>query len=233
VTPLFTQSISPDILTKQWDARWIAVPGEPANGYGVYLFRRSLDLGSVPSSFIVHVSGDNRYKLFVNDKLVSLGPARGDLYYWNFETVDLAPFLLKGKNIIAAQVWNEGELRPEAQISWCTGFILQGNTSEESVINTSNAWKCIRDESYRPLSSPEVIGYYVTGPGEFIDMKKHIRGWTRTDFDDSTWKNASAAYWRGGSPKGLQDAFGWMLVPSPIPAMELTGQRLQNVRSPA
>jgi len=231
VSTLFSPGqISPAILTQQWDAKWIAVPGEPANDYGVYLFRKTIDLISVPSTFLVHVSADNRYKLFVNEKLVSLGPARGDLYYWNFETVDLAPYLVMGKNIIAAQVWNEGELRPEAQISWRTGFILQGNTTAESDIITGPSWKCTKDESYSPLSSPEVVGYYVTGPGEFIDMKKHIKGWNKTDFNDSSWKPSGLAYWRGGSPKGMQDAFGWMLVPSPLPQRELTKQRLQSVR---
>lgn len=230
VMPLFSQSISPDLLTRQWDARWLSVSGEPAQGYGVYLFRKSFELPQAPATFIVHVSADNRYKLYVNEKLVSVGPARGDLYYWNFETVDLAPYLVPGRNILAAKVWNEGELRPEAQISWRTGFILQGNTALESAVNTNASWKCRKDESYSPLSSPEVIGYYVTGPGEFIRMEKHIRGWTAIDFDDSAWAAADQAYWRGGSPKGLQDAFGWMLVPSVIPQMELTRQRLQQVR---
>jgi hypothetical protein len=230
VTALAAQSISPDLLIRQWDARWLSVPGEPAQGYGVYLFRKSFEMQKVPATFIVHVSADNRYKLYVNEKLVSVGPARGDLYYWNFETVDLAPYLVPGRNIMAAKVWNEGELRPEAQISWRTGFILQGNTPEESVVNTNASWKCRKDESYSPLSSPEVIGYYVTGPGEFIRMETHIRNWTGTGFDDSAWAAADQAYWRGGSPKGLQDAFGWMLVPSVIPQMELTRQRLQLVR---
>jgi alpha-L-rhamnosidase len=230
LTHVHSQPISPDILTRQWDAQWISVPGEPANGYGVYLFRKGLELKSVPASFVVHVSADNRYKLYVNEKLVSAGPARGDFYYWNFETIDLAPYLVAGNNIIAAQVWNEAELRPEAQISWRTGFIVQGNTAAESVINTGDNWKCIRDDSYQPLSSPEVIGYYVTGPGEFIDMKKHFKGWTKADFNDSSWKGAGQAYWRGGSPKGLQDAFGWMLVPSVIPPREMTKQRMQRVR---
>ncbi len=89
-----------------------------------------------PSAYVVHISADNRYKLFVNEKLVSAGPARGDLYYWNYETVDLAPYLSAGKNILSALVWNEGELRPEAQISWRTGFIMQGDTPAESAVNT-------------------------------------------------------------------------------------------------
>jgi alpha-L-rhamnosidase len=230
VTRICAQSVSPDLLTREWPAKWIAVPDEPADGYGVYLFRKIVDLSILPTSFPVHVSADNRYKLFVNGKLVSLGPARGDMYFWNYETVNLAPYLVKGKNIVAAQVWNEGAIRPEAQISWRTGFILQGNTADEFIVNTNDTWKCIRDDSYRPLSSPEIIGYYVAGPGELIDMNKHIQDWQTTDFDDGSWKKAGKAYWAGGCPKGLRDAFGWMLVPSSIPQMELTLQRLQSTR---
>ena len=226
----YPQSISPEILQNQWPSKWITVPGAPPNDYGVYLFRKVIDLKKVPGSFVIHVSADNRYKLYVNEKLVSFGPARGDMYYWNFETIDIAPLLTEGINVIASKVWNEGNLRPEAQISWITGFILQGNTSAESVVNTNETWRCMRDTSYQPLTTNEVIGYYVTGPGEFVDMRKNMPGWNGQSFNDTTWKKAGLAFWRGGSPKGLSDAFGWMLVPSSIPQMELALQRLQSTR---
>src|ERR1700687_1123561 len=90
------QKPNPTILQNQWKASWIAVPGESLNAYGVYLFRKTITLTTKPDSFIIHVSGDNRYKLFVNEKLVSLGPARGDLEHWNFETLDISPFLHAG-----------------------------------------------------------------------------------------------------------------------------------------
>ncbi len=109
--------------------------GRIPTGYGVYLFRKLMDLNNKPDSFVIHVSADNRYKLFVNEQQVSLGPARGDLDHWNFATLDIAPFLHAGKNIIAAQVWNEGEWRPEGQISLRTGFILQGSDQHEKKIN--------------------------------------------------------------------------------------------------
>ena len=88
------------------------------------------------------MSADNRYKLFVNGQLVSFGPARGDIFHWNYETVDLAPHLQMGKNVIAAVVWNYGDLRPEAQISYQTGFIMQGDSTNEKIINTDKTWKC-------------------------------------------------------------------------------------------
>jgi hypothetical protein len=107
---------------------------------------------------------------------------------------------------------------------------MQGNTTDESAVNTGESWKCIRDTSYQPLTTNEVIGYYVSGPGELVDMRKNMKGWNKLVFNDSSWKNAVSAFWRGGSPKGLQDAFGWMLVPSPIPQREMSIQRLQSTR---
>lgn len=222
--------INPGLLVHEWAAKWIAVPDEPADEYGVYLFRKNIEIDAVPDTFTVHVSADNRYKLYVNGTLASIGPARGDLFYWNFETVDLAHNLKPGKNTIAAVVWNEGAHKPEAQISWRTGFILQGDTSTEESVNTNNTWKCIRDNSYRPLESPEIFGYYVAGPGESIDMREHIKGWRETEFDDAAWEKAVPVHWRGGSPKGLPDASGWMLVPSAVPQMERTLQRLKQTR---
>src|SRR5689334_13165018 len=83
---------------RPWNAKWIAAPNDDGNGYAVYYFRKQISLAAKTSSFSIHVSADNRYKLFVNDSLVSIGPARGDLHYWNFETIDLAPYLIAGKN---------------------------------------------------------------------------------------------------------------------------------------
>ncbi|MBP1611028.1 MAG: Bacterial alpha-L-rhamnosidase, partial [Acidobacteria bacterium] len=235
---IFSQSpnstaINPDLLKQEWDAKWITAPDAAAHGYGVYLFRKTIDLKAVPATFVVHVSADNRYKLYVNEKLASVGPARGDMFYWNYETVDLARYLMPGKNVIAAKVWNDGDYKPEAQISWRTGFIIQGDTAAEQVVNSNKDWKCIQDDSYQPLESREIVGYYVAGPGELIDMNKAISGWEKAGFDDKLWKNAVLANWSGGAPKGIQDAPGWMLVPSPIPQMELAPQRLQSLREAA
>src|SRR6516162_9746743 len=86
------------LLRSTWSAKWIGVPNTPASGYGVYHFRKAFDLESRPERFVVHASGDNRYQLFVNGQRVAWGPARGDLFHWRFETIDLAPHLTTGRN---------------------------------------------------------------------------------------------------------------------------------------
>lgn len=231
-TQTFGQTVNPQLLKNRWKAIWITVPDEPAKQYGVYLFRKNIDFASKPSSFVVNVSADNRYKLYVNDNLVSLGPARGDMYHWNFETIDISKFLVAGKNTLAALVWNEGDFRPEAQISNKTGFILQGNSEAEEVANTNNTWKCKKNYAYQPITGS--IGYptyYVAGPGELVNMYNYDHGWTATNHDDSKWKNATQTNWGAqGAPKGMVDAFNWMLVPSKIPQMEMTSQRIESVR---
>src|SRR6056297_1101184 len=90
----------------QWNASWIAVPETGENTAGLYLFRKKIDLEFVPEEFEVHVSGDNRYKLYVNENLVSLGPAANDIDNWNYDTIDLAKYLKEGANVLAAEVWN-------------------------------------------------------------------------------------------------------------------------------
>jgi len=84
-------------MNGRWKAVWISVSDTPQNAYGVYHFRKKWTLDRRPERFVVHVSADNRYKRFVNDRQVSAGPARDDIYNWNFETVDLAPWLEAGE----------------------------------------------------------------------------------------------------------------------------------------
>jgi len=229
-------SIAADIIEKPWKAQWITGGQATDTGasdlylkeYGVYKFRKVFQLSEKPSTFIVHVSGDNRYKLFVNGKLVSQGPARGDLYFWNFETVDIAPSLMAGENLISAVVWNDGRQKPEAQISYLTGFIVQGNTSKEEIVNTNDTWKTIRDESYQP-KPVNVAGYYVAGPGEIVDMRKYIKNFSATNYDDSKWQKARTL--AHGMPKDAAvNSTGWMLVPSPLPQMETKIERLSATR---
>ena len=227
---LQSQTIADNILTKKWDAFWISVPNTTPHDYGVYHFRKSFQFNTKPSQFIIHVSGDNRYKLYVNGTMVSLGPARGDIYHWNFETVDIASYLQQGNNILAAVVWNFGETRQEAQISYQTAFILQGNTENEKIVNTNNSWKCMQDNAYTPLQPDLVYSYYAAGPTEKIDFNFYPNGWMNAAYKDDDWQPAQQLF--NGLPKGVFNwTLGWMLVPRPIPQMEITMQRLQKIRS--
>jgi hypothetical protein len=207
------------LLDRAWTARWIAPPYTAPNDYGVYCFRRTFDLAAKPGRFVVHASGDNRYQLFVNGRRVAWGPARGDLFHWRFETIDLAPHLTAGRNVIAAVVWNFAELAPDAQVTLQTGFVLQGDGETERLVDTGANWRCLHDESYAPVTDHGIRAYYVVGPGDRVKAATHPWGWETLAFDDSYWPTAAVIGPAAG--REARDVHSrWMLVPRTIPMME-------------
>ncbi len=214
----------------EWDASWVYVPESGANDPGLYLFRKTLSLESVPAKYEVRVSADNRYKLYVNEKLVSIGPALGDIKHWNYETIDLTPNLKNGENIVAAEVWNEGDLKPVSQFSYRTGLLVQGTDEASKKLNTNDSWKCIEDKSYTPKRQ-NVRGYYAAGAGDMIDMHDKIKGWEEASFDDSGWKKAKSVFETEARGFGFRVRPGWQLTPSILPQMELKTERFAEVRN--
>ena len=217
------------LLHGSWPASWITCPGVAQRAYGVYHFRKHIVLGEVPGRFIVHLSADNRYRFFVNGKAVCAGPARSDLAHWNFETVDIAPFLVRGENVVAALVWNMGEYAAVGQISNQTAFLLQGDSTD--VLNTGNSWRVLRDSAYNPCAldaGRELHAYYVAGPGDAVDGAKYPWGWEQVGFPDDGWVSAIEITRPVVTGYGTDNL--WTLAPRSIPLMEERLQRLGVVR---
>jgi hypothetical protein len=217
---------------RTWTARWISAADAPAYDYGVYHFRRTFALPAAPKRFVVHVSADNRYQLFVNGTRVSWGPARGDLDHWRYETVDLAPHLKRGTNVLAAVVWNFGAHAPVAQQTYETGFLLQGEGEAEAAVTTGKEWKAARNPAYAPLPVPREeihFQYYVVGPGDRVDGAAYPWGWESAGFDDASWKAAREGP-RAATRGAVDSPSRWMLVPRAIPPMEEAPLRLARVR---
>ncbi len=204
-----------------WEAAWIAPDASPYD-YGVYHFRKSITLAERPAHFVVHVSADNRFRLFVNGTPAASGPAQSDLRNWRYETVDLAPYLKAGDNVLAAVVWNGGVHKPMAQISHRTGFVLQGDTAAEKAANTGASWKVLANRAYQPVAYRDIdqrLGYryYVAGAMERVDGKLYPWGWEKPGYDDSAW--AKPTVLDPAAPYGVESHEKWQLVPSPVPQL--------------
>lgn len=206
-------------IQKNWKAVWITTPDTHVKDYGVYEFRKSFKLDSVPAQYQVQVSADNRYKLFVNGVQLSVGPSLGDKDHWYYQTVDLAPALKAGENELLATVWNEGDNRAVHQFSVQTGFILNGVSDAEKAVNTNITWQCRKLPAYSPIAEQtHVLGFYAATPGEYID----------TRIAPTSWEKA-----RGisvGMPSGAPNMSEWTLVPSAIAEPEMTPLRIATVR---
>jgi alpha-L-rhamnosidase len=215
------------------DASWITNPDISGHEFGVYHFRKTVELAAAPEHFNVHVSADNRYRLYVNGVSVAAGPQRSDVMHWRYEELDLAPYLRAGSNVIAAVVWHWGEHKPVAQHSYQTGFLIRGATAEEALIDTgTTAWKSSANRAYSalPVSREQVGGYYASPPGELLDANRYPWGWRDAAYDDSAWHDAEIVRVvrdRGSFPF---NAGGWQLVPRSIPLMDEHPVRFESVR---
>lgn len=214
----------------QWTASWITDPDAGTDTYGVYYFCKDFHLSDAPKHFEVYVSGDNRYKLYVNGVFLSAGPARSDVEHWNVEKIDLATHLVVGCNRISAVVWNDGKYRPVANISYRTGFMLQGASQKSELLNTDSCWKCMKDRGYAPL--PVIFpNYYVAGPGEVVDMRQHPSDWYTRTYNIACWHHAVPICKAvcGGCAESANSE-GWMLQSSPIPLRLYTPVRFVKAR---
>lgn len=224
---LSQDSAKPDPAHRAWHASWVTHPTASLREPLVLHFRRALDLPSLPSTYIVRVSADNRFVLYVNGKRVGDGPARGDLTHWRYERFDIAPYLRSGRNRITATVWNFGVYAPIAQISDRTAFLLESEATGATGISTPKDWLVEEEPGVHPLGRDKVTlqTYFASGPGEELDASKYDWAWDSgpsgtgwvpvgTPMRDSIFpvNGAHSADETGDNP--------WGLIPDELPHMD-------------
>ncbi len=217
-------------LSSIWSAKWIKSTIGPEKEFAVFHFRKTFDLDTIPENLVINTSGDNRYRLYVNDKYVCQGPLTGDLRHWNYETTDIKPFLCRGKNVISVTVLNYGSHPPDARLSVQTGFLLNADDKKFSFLNTNQTWKAVYDRAYSAniIDKSQINGYYGGGSREIVDGNKYIWDFSNTDLDDTLWDNAVVI--ENAFAKSCIWASRWKLTPRKLPTERLTVQRFQSVR---
>ncbi len=230
-----------DPAHREWQASWITHPAIPLREPVVLHFRRALELASVPASYPVRVSADNRFILYVNGQRVGDGPARGDLAHWRYERFDLAPLLKAGPNLITATVWNFGVYAPVAQMTDRTAFLLESEAAGAASISTPEGWLVEIVQGERPL--PRVANgfwqYMAAGWGEEIDAARYDWSWNDPSAATPAWVTAASPIRESIYPTANKahsaDVAGdtvWGLVQDALPAMEFSATEAgKNVRA--
>lgn len=238
LTAYAQESAQPDPPHHDWHAAWVTHPTAPLREPLVLHFRRSLTLAAAPGAYIVRVSADNRFILYVNGKRAGDGPARGDLTHWRYERFDLAPLLKPGDNLITATVWNWGVYAPIAQFSDRTAFLLECDAKGDENISTgvdkpeagkSGGWMVEVEPGHRALGRDTVTfkDYMAAGPGEVIDAADYDWNWQDPADSSSVWVPVASPM-RDSIYGGVNGAHSasttgdnpWGLVPDELPHME-------------
>lgn len=154
----------------------------PKNLYNKHIiYRKKTSLPHFKKA-ILKITADDYYKLYINGKFVTEGPASGyhSAYYYN--EIDISSYLCGGENTFAVhnfyqglinRVWVSGDLR---QMLWCELW-LDGTLFFES----DESWKCKYHTGYSQIGT---FGYE-TNFAECYDASSEDAKFYESDFDDS------------------------------------------------
>ena len=165
---------------------------QPRDQSGVCIgFRRSFELAAKPSSAVLHLFADARYILWVNGTYVDRGPSRFQPNGPEYDTIDIAPFLKSGKNVVAVLV--AGNLSGGKVMRHRPGLTASLLVDGKSLWNSDNAWRWSDRTRYRVVKA--------TWPNLWdaeVDARVEDGNWTAANYDDSSWRQAqplSEAKW--------------------------------------
>jgi alpha-L-rhamnosidase len=175
-----------------WTAEWIGPSVSTSNLWTCY--RKTFVLDQVPTQVLTRIGADSKYWLWVNGELavreggLKRGPTPDGTY---FDELDLAPYLHKGSNTIAALVWYFGKDGFSHNSSGRAGFIFEAAGSGQT-IKSDASWKM-----KRPLAFSTAGGVQpnrrLAESSIFFDARQDLAGWTAGGYDDESWESPVVA----------------------------------------
>lgn len=191
----------------RWPARWLPLVA-PVTG-----FRLAFDLPEA-SAVTLHVSADERYRLFLDGGEIGRGPQRAEISHWPFDSVvlDLDP----GSHLLAAQVWAVADDAPVAQQSAGGGFILaaEAGPGAPDLATGSAAWQVADLPGHLLLDHGDGVG---CGARWRFEGGSMAWGWERGVDRPERWSPAVAGDWGQVTPWANDVDPGPRLVPAALP----------------
>lgn len=207
-----------------WPASWIDHPDRPRESSSAALFQLEFSCPA-PSATTIHVSADNRYRLFLNGMPLGRGPERSAPSHWCYESYRLD--LPAGDHVLTAVTWwQAGDEAPCAQMTLRPGFLLAAEGAMQDLLSTgSGDWRCslLEGISFLPASHAPWTGAKVR-----IDGHQYPWGWEQGRH--GRWSRpvpvgpAMSAALKNEQPRG------WLLTPAQLPPMREERVRAGRVR---
>ena len=184
----FSRQRPVNVFHKELDQVSLDHPEELLNKH--FVFRRKFFLDRKCTSAILKITADDYYKLYVNGRAVTQGPATSYPEYYYYNEIDISDFLAEGENLIAVHVYYQGLINRV----WVSGDLRCMLWAElaidgETQLVTDSHWKYSEHNAYFDMGR---VGYD-TAFLEGYDARAASVGFERLDYDDSAWKNARIA----------------------------------------
>jgi len=132
---------------------------------------------------------DTFYTLYCNGTVVGVGPVTGIHTMPRLTSWELTPYLRAGENVLALEVWFDGDLRSISDVDTWQAGAIGWLERPEGVIATGPAWKARASLGYTK-AHPDQRGF---GAKRIViaDLRGEPDGWPLPGFDDSAWPAAT------------------------------------------
>lgn len=151
------------------------------------VFKKDFNLVSVPKQAVAYIAVDTKYWLYINGNCVVFegGLLRESLLGCGYaDKVDIAPFLCKGNNIIAAHVWYYGNEGRNNVDSGSGVFMFE---CESIGVFSDSSFKYLIHPSYYNTDKPLPSGLY-GGHNIGFDSNKDIQDIYCGNTDENLWE---------------------------------------------
>lgn len=160
-------------------------------------------------SCLLDITADDYYKLYVNGRFAGQGPAPAYPEHYYYNTIELAPFLKEGKNVLAVHLYYQGLVNRV----WNSGDGRFALAAEIRHHHGALEWKYQVSHAY----SGETTGYD-TQYLESFDSRLWDVAWKDTDFDDNCWDKMVPAAWAD-----------YRLLPQPVKMLSVYEMKPETV----
>jgi hypothetical protein len=190
-----------------WTANWIWQSADgPANTW--LCLRKTVTLSAVPTAAPTRIAAENNYWLYINGQLVVPGSGldlRPNLTNTYYDSIDLAPYLVSGNNVIAVLAWYKGGSNGYSQMMVAKGgFLFESHLTgaTPATIVSDNTWKVLVHPSFSKTAQAQEWGAdkWVQYP-VIYDARNSPGDWTSLTFSDNAWTAATL--------KGVPPAAPW------------------------
>jgi alpha-L-rhamnosidase len=177
-----------------WKGCWIGESwqNDIASQYNTFFaFRNCYILEQTPLGAWMDISADARYKLWINGKFVSRGPARSLPWHQSYDRLDIGTFLQEGENWIAVLVHQFGSSNYQYLHRLRTGLIVDGQVTFENGqvydIVTDTSWQVKRAFWYGESSVRKTL---CLGFQEVCDLTHEELSWQFPPTNHEPWPGA-------------------------------------------
>lgn len=156
------------------EAKWIWPDLSFYDLYNTYAhFRKDFQLDAVEPQSMLYITADQSYRLWINGKYATRGPARGYQVSWPYDEIDVSPYLKEGRNYISVEVYNPG-ISTFSYISQSRAGLICSGSFGGNIIKTDETWLTRLDTSHKRDTArySTEIGFQ-----EHVDTVRDDRRW--------------------------------------------------------